>query len=855
MISMPTRRATSMTRLIFLGVLFAIPFALYAPSLPGPFLFDDQMNIRDNHWVQITDFTWEGLYKAATQGEVPNRPLPKLTYAFNHLAHGLDTPGFHIVNIVFHSLAALALFFLFRTTLLVRDPEGFAGRADLLAFFAALLWAVHPLQSQGVAYIVQRMTSMAALFFFLAVFFYARGRLAETRGRAGFSFAGCAACGALALACKENAVTLPVFLLLYEWFFFQKLSGAWIRRHLVWLFITGSVILLAGLVYTDFSPMSRILASYDFREFTLPQRLYTEPRVVIFYLSLLVFPWPGRQGLMHDFALSNGFLSPATTLASVLFLAALLAVAVVRARKRPILSFAILWLLGNLAMESSFYGLELVFEHRMYLPSAFLFLAGVLFLDRVARNRRAVWAVVLVLALVFSGLTFYRSLLWGDGIAILREAAAKAPSRGRVFHNLALNLLLKGDIEGAREAQKTSIALDEERHNSLMDQAKELAGQGKGDEALRLFRQAYKLRWRITEACNNLGVLLAHAANNPAAAIEFFERAVNTCPLYWQARDNFGMALYNLGRKDEAVLQMKKAVELNPESYQSMNNLGMALGGMGRLGEAMPWFRKSLEVFPSYYTARVNLADAAASDSRPRMAIREYRRVLAEKPDDPVIHYRLARMLYTTRDPEGAVTHLEKTLALDPSQKSAAELLGYVRKFVAVTRQDIERARAKLESDPNELALLQLHRVLVTLYTRVGEDENALVHAQKAVEAGGETPRAENDLGMVLTRLGRYDEALKRFARAAAGEDGNMRRQALYHRAAALALADDAPRALDALRRLFDDGFDQWATLARDADFENIRDLLFFQDNVIRRAAGAAEAEKAGAQAQAQAGE
>ena len=220
------------------GLLFlffiAVGFVLYGPAINGPFIFDDKPNILESTAIRLTDFSFDGLQKAALEGRLSTRPVANITFALNYLVHEYNVNGYHIFNIIIHAINGFLLFFLFRLTLKLIKPteQNFASNA--VPFIAALIWFVHPLQSQSVAYVVQRMNSMAAMFYILAILCYALARLAGTNKSKYLLFAGCIVSGLLALGTKEISATLPVFIFLFEWYFFQDLDYKWIKQKGKW---------------------------------------------------------------------------------------------------------------------------------------------------------------------------------------------------------------------------------------------------------------------------------------------------------------------------------------------------------------------------------------------------------------------------------------------------------------------------------------------------------------------------------------------------------------------------------------------------------------------------------------------
>jgi hypothetical protein len=267
------------------------------------------------------------------------------------------------------------------------------------------------------------------MFYILSLLLYVRSRLTDRTRSKWLLLAGCVVSGLLAFGTKEISATLPGFIVLYEWYFLQPSNRRWGMRQLLILLASLLIILLISLVYFKNAPIARILSSYNIREFTLGQRVLTEFRVVIFYISLLLWPRPSRLNLDHDFSLSYSLTDPITTLVCFLLILALIVFAVVSARRNPLLSFGILWFFGNLVIESSVIGLELVFEHRNYLPSMFVIMALVALFFRYIRP---VWLTVTLLCVagtVFAGWTLERNKVWQDEITLYRDCAVKSPNK------------------------------------------------------------------------------------------------------------------------------------------------------------------------------------------------------------------------------------------------------------------------------------------------------------------------------------------------------------------------------------------------------------------------------------------
>lgn len=447
-------------------LLFLLLLVAYANSFQGTWVFDDALNIIDNKNVHLEDLSPASL-KASLYGLKGGlaRPLAYLSFGINHYFGGTDVFGYHLVNFSIHFLTSLFLFLFILKTLklpLLREYHG--PHAYSTALLAAVFWALNPIQVTAVTYIVQRMASMAGLFYITSMYFYLLGRTAGARRRQVLFFSLASMSAVLAFGSKENAAMLPVSVFLYELFLIQGVSRAAIKRGLALAAMPLGVVVVLGLLHTD--PES-ILSGYERRPFTLGERLLTEPRIILFYISLLLYPIGNRLALLHQVEVSTGLLSPAATLISIAAVAGAAAFALVRSRKNPLLSFCILFFFLNHLIESSFIPLELIYEHRNYIPSFFFFVPIAVLIVRSLRyfsHRRVIRAGIVLLVIVVwvdQGRTVYdRNELFADPPALWRDNAGKAPGLSRVHINLGNALFDEGSYEKAYQAFLRARELD-----------------------------------------------------------------------------------------------------------------------------------------------------------------------------------------------------------------------------------------------------------------------------------------------------------------------------------------------------------------------------------------------------------
>ena len=593
---------------LLLSLLAIVVILLYADTLTAPFIFDDLNNIHHNPHIRIPSLSLENLLWAGFHSPEGRRPVANISFALNYYTNGYNPVGYHVANIVIHIACGIFLFYLAKATLQTPALRSRYEKFGWIPFVAAFIWLVHPLQTQSVSYVVQRMNSMAAMFYVLSMLCYVKFRVSATSPARWLMLAGCVTTALLAFGTKEITATLPLFIILYEWYFFQKLDRQWARRHFLFLAGLALLFLIIALVYLDFEPIAKILRGYGRRDFTPLQRLLTQSRVVIFYISLMLWPNPSRLNLDHDFPLSYSLLDPVTTLACVITIIALITCAVLIARKEPLLSFSIIWFFGNLAIESSIIGLELVFEHRNYLPSMFAILAIVAFIFRYLKLAfPAVIALSLVGAL-FCMWTFQRNRVWADEIALYQDCAAKSPGKARPQNNLGAALARQGRLTEAIERYRAALKIKPGYADAHYNLGFALAKSGQLDAGLSHFRQAVQIEPNRVKYLNNLGVALV-LKGNYTEALDHFNSALKIDPYDADLHANIGLVYKKQGDPEAAMQHFSKALTLDPRHPGALNSRGVLLMDHGQLEAARKHFVLALQISPNYEEARLNLEE------------------------------------------------------------------------------------------------------------------------------------------------------------------------------------------------------------------------------------------------------
>lgn len=423
-----------------------LTFAIYSTGLSGAWLFDDYPNIVDNPGVRPASFDLPSLLNAALSSPSSDfkRPLASLSFAINFLITGMDPFAMKATNVVIHLLNGLMAFLLLRA-LLRQARDQF--NADRTAALAATAWLLLSINLTSVLYTVQRMESMANFFVLLGLYAYVAGRTRMLAGRSGFglSAGGILLCTGIGALAKETAVMLPLYAFLVEavlfrWRQHNEAARQRIDRRLIAFFILVlAVPMVVGSAWL--APSILDPQTWARRDFTLGTRLLSEARIVVDYIGWTLVPTPRALSFYHDdFVISQGLLQPWTTLASILALAALSALAWRLRHSRPLVTLGIAWYLGCHLLTATVLPLELVYEHRNYFASLGLILAVTDLVAHALATARAGRALIatLVTALVAwqAGLTLLTARSWGDPLALASELAYRGPNSPRAQYEL-----------------------------------------------------------------------------------------------------------------------------------------------------------------------------------------------------------------------------------------------------------------------------------------------------------------------------------------------------------------------------------------------------------------------------------
>jgi tetratricopeptide (TPR) repeat protein len=521
------------------AVLVVLVLAAYGNNLRAAFVLDDVPWILNNPNIRSLWPIWKPLANTS-------RPVVQWSLAVNFAISGLNLVGYHLTNNLLHALTALVLFGVVRRTLRTeRLAVKFGDAADVMGFATALLWALHPLNTESVTYIIQRSESMAGLFSMLTLYGVVRG--AAGRRAAAWSFLAVLSC-ALAMGSKPVAVVIPVAVLAYDRVFLVATwSKLWHKRWRLYIglgcaWIVLAVVLLSG--QREWMGSAGVVSGTR----AIPWFEYAklQPTAILHYLRLSI--WPDDLCLLYGLPEQP---SPFIFWMQCGALAFLLIVTVWLLCRRSAAGFLGAWFVLTLAPTSSVMPLlQPMFEHRMYLPlmavvAAFVggthALVGKLPVSLSAKR----WfgcAALALMALALGMTTWRRNADYQTEVSIWSDTTQKAPTNPDAHYGLALALATAGRL----------------------------------DEAGAEFSETLRLKPEFAQAQYNWGLALEKAGRE-AEALAHFDEAIRIDPQDADAQDGIGVVLYHEGNLSEAIEHFFEATRLDPNNMEAHRNLALAL--------------------------------------------------------------------------------------------------------------------------------------------------------------------------------------------------------------------------------------------------------------------------------------
>ena len=650
-------------------IAFAGIFA-YLNGLSAPFIFDDLDAIVANKTIHSFSTALSPLADTTVSG----RPILNLSLAFNY-ALGHNSPvGYRAVNILIHILAGLTLFGIARRTLKRPALRSLYGNdSAALALALALMWVLHPLQTESITYVIQRAESLMGLFYLFTVYCFIRGlelqELTHKNKSILWYTLSLLACF-LGMGTKEVMVSAPFILLCYDRTFAAGSFKEAFKARLKWyigFFI--SWIYLGILIASTGGNRS---GSIGFGIGVSPWLyLLTQFRALTTYISLSLWPHP------LIFARGPVWITNATEIIPhAIIIVGLFVGTLVAFRKNTPLGFLGIWFFAILSPTSSIVPgtTQMIVEHRMYLPLLAVLTLAILGLYALVSKRTT--AIFIVLCLPLGYLTTLRNAVYLSSASLWKDTVMNEPSNAFAQLNygvellklsqyddakshLALALKLQptsieavtnlgilsiktGDKENAARYFEQALKLPHVSAQTQIDVANSYLESGDVAGALKHYDAALRLNPHSTEAECNLGIALLRSGR-VIDSLPHFDRAIENDSDFTPAHFNRGNALRRIGHIDEALAEYKESLRLNPRFSDASLNLGNLLLQEGKLNDAIGYFQDVLKVQPDYAEAHNSLGLALASAHAYKEAIAEFKEALRLKPNYPIALSNLKR--------------------------------------------------------------------------------------------------------------------------------------------------------------------------------------------------------------------
>ncbi|MBI5749426.1 MAG: tetratricopeptide repeat protein [Nitrospinae bacterium] len=611
---------------------------VYYNTITSPFNFDDESEIVDNKSIR-------------SLSNIPNRltnifsrPVLYATFTLNYYIGGFDPTGYHAVNIGLHVAVSILMYLIMwnitthdgstelaevsrlttkfmyrnfnngiaspsarndtaRKGVIARGVAPKQSNSYLLPFLSAALFAIHPINTESVTYIVSRSSVLSTFFYLLSFLMFikankkrgkkqdARSKMQEARKKKFFSvfcLMSSVFCFVLAIGSKEDAVTLPAILLLYHFFFISKENGLkdYIKRY-------GWVLLSLTLLAISY-PLLRyirlgIIGTSEAKDIFTPFTYFMTgiKAIIYYYMKLLLLP----INLNVDPDIRPAQIPDFYVISALSLIIALLIV--VLRKKNKLLSFSLLWYFIALTPTSSIFPLnDAASEHRLYLPSVgfCIFIASCLFASSGVRMQRLKPVILVFIIFIFSTLTIKRNFIWGDEAMVWRDSTRKSPNKPRPYYNMAVSYEKMGLPDKAIWGFKGTLEhlRFREQPHFWTESHIRLAGiyvkKGLYMNAIPLYDRVLKIYPEKPEALNGIGVVNLKM-NNFEKAKNILEKVIKIKPEYAEAHNNLGTVYARMGMPNEALTSFKKAIKIKPDYVEARLNYNI----VKRMKDALPY--------------------------------------------------------------------------------------------------------------------------------------------------------------------------------------------------------------------------------------------------------------------------
>ncbi len=646
--------------------------AAYSDSFSGHFVLDDTTSITANptirHLWPLTDI----LSTPRINVTVQSRPILNLSLAINHALSGYNVTSYHVFNLIIHLLAALCVFGIIRRTLNNKsNPIFLEVESSVLALAIALIWVVHPLNTESVTYVIQRAESLTALFLFFSL--YCALRYFENSANTGRWVVCAIISSLLGMATKEVMVVAPVLILIYDRCFFSRTFKNALKQHLnlyIGLFLSW-IILVLLVIQSGGNRGGSIGFGIQGATFNY---LATQGQAILRYLLLSFWPHP----LVFEYGAFK--INDVRELTPWLFIIPLIFLCFWTFFKKPKLGYLGAWFFIILSPTSLVPGTsQMIVEHRMYMPLIAVITSSILGLYVIIK--RYTWFTlerfligIFTITIIFGLLTYQRNITYKSSFNLWSETLKQRPNNPLAHFMLAEEYLLRRDTANAGDHYYKAVSLSPSFIVGHERFGEYLVTIGNYADAEKEFKNAIALRPDFMDANLNLGSLLARN-RRPEAALTYLKKAVSIEPSNPEAHYNLANTLLMLGEKKEAYTHFETAIQFNPNYSEAYYNWGNALLEENNFQASIEKYSKAVTINPSYYLAEYNEGNAYASLHLLNDAAIHYANALKINPAYAFAELNLGSVFLELNELNQAEIHYKRALAIDPTLDEANENL------------------------------------------------------------------------------------------------------------------------------------------------------------------------------------
>ena len=710
--------------LLTVSCILLLTILVYANSIENDFTnWDDPGLVIEN--LSIRSLSVDNLIKMFTPKRGATfQPVRVLSYAIDYHFWELNPVGYHLGNTILHGFAAILLYLALTSILKQIRGESFAESNRTISLITALLFAVHPVNVEAVAWVASRKYGLLAFFYFLSFYLFVKSSEKKKRYIGYYSLS--VVIYVLALLSSPFSVTLPALLFLYDYCRSTTINLFNTLKQRFYYYLPYGILsichFLILLTVLSAGPNPGVKSHYAGNPL---YTLFTMLRVVYDYLKTLLFPlWLNNRYLD---AVSFSFFEYKLIISLFLLLSIAIVIATqVRSRKRLIL-FCLGWFFITLLPVSNIIPISTKMADRyLYLPAVGLFLLFSVGLNHMVeiwfvQKSKQILIIFLVIPLVISlsYLSIQRNKIWANSQTLWEDSLSKAPN-----NHLA------------------HLSLGEALHN-----------QEKLEEAITHYLKALRLKPSYAEAYNNLGHALSEQGKIQEA-ISHYNKAIQFRPHYADPHNNLGVALARQGKLEEATGHLNEALRTRPEWLEAHNNLGNALAARGMFDEAIASFSEALRLNPNHAETHNNLAVALVQQGRPAEAVKHYNEAIRLKPNSAEAHNNLGVALVKLGRLQAAIVHYVRALQLEPDYAEVHNNMGNVLAKLGKLDKAIDHYAAALQIRAN---YAEAHNNLGVAHARQGKLDKAIANFSQALRLEPDYVQARTNLEIALQEAGNTD--------------------------------------------------------------------------------------------------